>query len=260
MGTAIEQSKYWGKRAHDWAEVQEGMYTPLFAEVLRKTAAGPGTTLLDIGCGSGLFCQMATELGARVSGLDAAEPLLAIARQRSPQGDFRVGEMEELPFADQSFDLVTGFNSFQFAEDVVSALQEARRVRRKGGALVIAIFGRPEETEAVAFFKAINALLPPPPPGTPGPFALSLDGAFEKAVARAGMEPGKVEQIDTPWVYPDESTLLRGLLAPAPAARAIQQAGEAVVQAAILTALAPFRTTDGGYRLRNKTRYMVIRT
>ena len=120
MGTANVQGQIWGIRARDWAEVQEGLDAPLFNTVLRKTAVGAGTVLLDIGCGSGMFCQMAAKLGAQISGLDAAEPLLAIAHERTPQGDFRTGEMEELPYANQTFDVVTGFNSFQFAANPVN--------------------------------------------------------------------------------------------------------------------------------------------
>jgi 2-polyprenyl-3-methyl-5-hydroxy-6-metoxy-1,4-benzoquinol methylase len=97
MGTANLQSQLWGARARDWAEVQEGVAAPLFEAVLNKTAVGAKTSVLDIGCGSGSFCEMAAKRGARVSGIDAAEPLLAIARERVGQGNFRTGEMEELP-------------------------------------------------------------------------------------------------------------------------------------------------------------------
>jgi ubiquinone/menaquinone biosynthesis C-methylase UbiE len=45
-----------------------------------------------------------------------------------PLGDVRVGEMESLPWNDDTFDLVTGFNSFFFADDMVGALREAGRV------------------------------------------------------------------------------------------------------------------------------------
>jgi len=57
-------------------------------------------------------------------GLDAAEALLDVARKRTPSGDFRQGEMEELPFADGTFDVVTGFNSLQYAADPVNALRQ----------------------------------------------------------------------------------------------------------------------------------------
>jgi ubiquinone/menaquinone biosynthesis C-methylase UbiE len=120
-----------------------------------------------------MFCQMAAKLGARVSGLDATEPLLAIARERVPDGDFRAGDMEELPYSNHTFDVVTGFNSFQFAANPVKALQEARRVARIGAPVAIAVWGKREDTEGFALLAALGSLLPPPPPGAPGPFALS---------------------------------------------------------------------------------------
>lgn len=173
MGTANLQSQLWGARARDWAEVQEGMGAPLYEAVLHKTTVGPDATLLDVGCGAGMFCQMAAKLGARVSGLDATEPLLAIARERVPDGDFRAGDMEELPYSNHTFDVVTGFNSFQFAANPVKALQEARRVARIGAPVAIAVWGKREDTEGFALLAALGSLLPPPPPGAPGPFALS---------------------------------------------------------------------------------------
>ena len=48
--------------------------------------------------------------GAVASGLDASEALVAIARARTPSGDFRVGDMFALPFADAAFDVATSFN------------------------------------------------------------------------------------------------------------------------------------------------------
>ena len=168
--------------------------------------------------------------------------------------------MEELPYADRTFDVVAGFNSFQFAASPVHALQEARRVSRPGASLVITVFGKREDTEATAYFAAVASLLPPPPPGAPGPFALSVDGALEALVTEAGMLPGKVEEFDCPWAYPDETTLLRGLLSPGPGIRAVQLAGEAAARDVVLKALAPFKTVSGGYMIRNKARYMIVKT
>jgi SAM-dependent methyltransferase len=258
MGTAIIQAQLWGVRARDWAEVQEATFTPLFETVLDQTGVGAGTTVLDIGCGSGLFCLLAAQRGAHVSGLDASEPLLTIARERTPHGSFRMGEMEELPYPERSFDLVTGFNSFQFAADPLNALREARRVTRPGGKLVIGVFGLPQDCDARYYFAALGKLLPPPPPGTPGPFALSVDGALEALVASTGLQPGKAEEIDIPWAYPEASTMLNGLLASGPGTRAIQLVGEDTAAKAILQTLAPFKTASGEYRLENKARYMVV--
>ena len=259
MGTAQVQGPLWGVRARDWAEVQEGMFAPLFEAVLRRTAVGEGTSVLDIGCGSGGFCAMAAKLGARLSGLDAAEALLAIARERVPKGDFRVGEMEELPYSNQTFDLVAGFNSFQFAAHPVRAVQEAGRVSRTAAPVIIAVFGKREDTEAAPYFAALGSLLPPPPPGALSPFAFSHDGGLESLVTQAGLIPETVEEVDCLWEYPDEKTLLRGLLSSSPAIRAIQHAGEAAVTVTLLKNLVPFKTASGGYAFRNKARYIIAK-
>lgn len=126
MGSAQAQGQVWGVQARNWADLMEKMALPVYHVVLDKTNAGRGTCLLDIGCGPGMAAQLAAKLGAHVSGLDASEGELAIARERVPNGDFRCGEMEELPYADASFDVVTAFNSIQFADNPLHALREAK--------------------------------------------------------------------------------------------------------------------------------------
>lgn len=259
MGTAHLQSQLWGVRARDWAEVQEGMFKQLYEDVLHRTGITAGTKLLDIGCGSGIFCQMAAMRGAWVSGLDATQPLLAIASRNVPFGDFRKGEMEELPYADRTFDVVTGFNAFQFAASPLNALREARRVSRDGAHIVIAVFGKRQDCDFAVCLEALSALLPPPP-GAAGPFSLSSKATLEEMATQARLTPQCVEEVDCLWEYPDEETALRGTLSSGPAIRIIMQRGEMAVHEAILKALAPFCTPAGGYLLRNKGLYLIARS
>ena len=131
--TAEVNGVLWGTRSADWAQLQEGQCQPVYEAVLERLSVGPGTALLDAGCGAGMASQMAASRGARVTGVDASEALLAIARQRVPDGTFGCSDLETLPFADASFDAVTGFNSFQYAGNPGKALAEARRVTKPGG-------------------------------------------------------------------------------------------------------------------------------
>jgi ubiquinone/menaquinone biosynthesis C-methylase UbiE len=132
----------WGARTRDYANLAEGCFRPAYERVFAETEVRPGTRLLDVGCGPGLAAQIAAQRGAHVAGLDAAEASLAIAREQTPSGDFRRGDMQHLPWADRSFDVVTGFNAFQFADDPLRAVQEARRVLAPGGRLAIVVWGR----------------------------------------------------------------------------------------------------------------------
>ena len=107
--------RLWGARARDWSDLQEPMTRRVYDAVFQRIGVGAQTNYLDVGCGSGLAARLAADRGAKVSGVDAAENLLAIAQSRVPAGQFRVADLEELPFADKTFDVVTGFNSFQYA-------------------------------------------------------------------------------------------------------------------------------------------------
>jgi cyclopropane fatty-acyl-phospholipid synthase-like methyltransferase len=91
---------------------------PAWAAVADVTGIGRGTRVLDVGCGTGGFCALAAERGAVVHGIDAMPERVAEARGRVPGGDFRVELMEQLPWPAGSFDVVTGFNAFQYALDV----------------------------------------------------------------------------------------------------------------------------------------------
>lgn len=249
-GSAPVQGPLWSARAQDWAEVQEHVARPSWQAVIDEHAPLAGRDALDVGCGSGGFAVLAAAAGARVAGIDAAPGLVEIAEQRVPEGTFRVGELERLPYADGSYDLVTGFNSFQYAVNPVNALREAKRVTRPGGAVVAMVWGTADECEPAAYLNALAALLPPPPPGAPGPFALSGPGSLERLVADAGLIPGPRRVVDCPWEYPDQPTLVRGLLSSGPAARAIAHAGEAAAREAVIAATARYRRPDGSYSMR----------
>jgi len=256
-GTAEKNGQLWGARARDWAEVQEGQFAAAYHAVLRHAAVGPGMRHLDAGCGAGMVAALSASLGATVSGLDAAEPMLQIARDRTPAGDFRQGEIEDLPFEDDSFDLVTGFNAFQFAADPARGLAEAGRVTRPGGAVVIMTWGEPAGMEAAAHVFAMKPLLPALPPHAPGPFALSDEKALRAFAEAGGLTPVEVLDVDTPWFYRDEATALRGLGSSGVAVRAIEHSGEEVFLAAMRAFLAPLRQADGSYRIGARARCLV---
>jgi SAM-dependent methyltransferase len=258
-GSAGLQGELWGVRARDWAEVQEGTVLPLYQEVLTKTGIGQGTNLLDVGCGAGSFCALAAARGSSVSGFDATQALIDIAKSRTPEGRFELGDMESLPYPEATFDVVTGFNSFLYAANPANALREARRVAAQGAWVVIAVWGRPEDCKAAACLAAVGKLLPPPPPGATGPFALSDVAALRQLVQEAGMSQIEINDVDCPWVYKDAETTLRGLLSAGPAVKAMRTSGEDRAREAMVAALEPFRNESGGYRLENKFRYALAR-
>jgi SAM-dependent methyltransferase len=257
MGTAGVQGELWGAGAEDWATLVEPMSTPLYEAVLDAVGAGPGTRLLDAGCGSGLALQLAQARGAVVTGLDASAALLEVARRRVPDGDLRQGELEELPFDSGGFDAVTAFNAVQYAADPIAAVAELARVATVGAPVAVVAWGDPDRCETRSVLAAIGALLPPPPPGAAGPFALSAPGTLEELVATAGLTPKHAEEVELPFELPDLDTAVRGHLSSGPARRAIGMAGLAAVEGAIRSALEPSVQPDGTSRHTNVFRYVV---
>ncbi len=254
--TALANGRLWGTRARDWGEIQEGQCRPAFEAVLDSIPLRPGVRYCDVGCGAGLAALIAADRGAEVSGIDAAESLLEIARERVAGGAFDLGEMEDLPFPDATFDVVTGFNSFQFAADPVAALREARRISKPSGRVIVLTWGDPQGMEAAAIVGALKGLLPPPPPGAPGPFALSNEGALRAFAASAGLTALEVSDVACVWRYKDLETALRGLGSSGVAAKAAEHAGAEAVDQSHEAALAPFRQNDGSYRLGASFRWL----
>ena len=258
-GSAAFQSRLWSATSRDWADYQEPLMKPWYEAVLDQAHIGQGAQVLDVGCGAGLFVQMAAQRGARVSGLDATPEFISIARERTPQADLRIGEMEALPFDEGAFDVVTGFNAFQFASNPAHALREARRVVRAEGRVVVGVFGREQDCDLAAPLAAFSRLMPPLPPGTQGPFALSEDGTLEGLVRKAGLVPLETADVDVPFDFAEETSALRCLLSNGPAVIAIRTSGAERVRHAVLNAIVPFKTASGSYHLDNKFRYLVAR-
>jgi SAM-dependent methyltransferase len=257
--TSVVNGRFWGSAAADWAAIQERACFPVYRATFDHVALGVKTNYVDLGCGAGMAAQLAAQRGAQVSGLDAAENLLSIARSRVPTGDFRVGELEHLPFPDASFDLVTGFNSFQYAANPSAALAEARRIAKRGAEVVIMTWGEPEGMEAASLVAALRPLLPTPPPGAPGPFSLSNEQALRGFATAAGLEPLTLFDVDSPWQYVDLATALRGLRSSGVAARAIEHSSAEAVDESHARALTPFRQPDGSYKIGATFRCLVTR-
>jgi SAM-dependent methyltransferase len=253
--TATTEGPAWSAAAHGWAAHWAAFGAPAREAVALAAGIEAGTSVLDLGCGSGEFCALAAARGARVSGIDAAEVLVEIARQNLPNADLRVGAIERLPWPDDSFDLVTGFNVFQFAADFVAALTEARRVTRSGGRVAICNWGRVEECEVHAISEPLAELKPSIPREAP---SVGEPGVLEELARRAGLAPERAEAVAVPYEFPDRSALERGLLAIAPVYQVGPEASKRVVRETVEGPAERFRRSDGSYRFDNRWRYLIV--
>jgi SAM-dependent methyltransferase len=257
-GSARRWGPLWGARPDDWARSEE-QQVPTYEEAIRRVGIEPGRLVLDIGCGSGVLLRLAAERGAKPFGIDASERLVALARNRVPEADVRVGEMERLPYPDDTFDVVTGFNSFFFAADMVAALREAGRVAKPGAPVVIQVWGRPERCALEAMKRVARPFMPKRPAGAPPQPELWRPGVLEALASEAGLTPETA--FETSWAleFPDDEALGRAMMAPMGLAEVVGPDREPDVKAEIVQALASCRLPGGGYRIENEYRYLIAR-
>ena len=145
--SADRNGEAWGLRAQDWSEV-ETQQRPTYEEAVRAIASARARRSSTSAAAAAPSCALAADAGATVCGLDASHELLELARERVPEADLAQGDLQQLPYVDDSFDAVLGFNSFFFADDMIAALREAGRVAKPGAPVVIQVWGRPEAFDA----------------------------------------------------------------------------------------------------------------
>lgn len=258
MASGKVQGELWGARAQDWANSAEQTTQALWVAMLDAADIRPETRLLDLGCGAGGASVLATQRGARVTGLDASENLIAIARERLPEAQFEVGEIENLPFEDGAFDVVFAANSIQFADDQAKVVREARRVLDSAGRLVVGMWCEPQRNEVGAFMRVIAPLMPPSPElPTQASIAMreNLIGLLERVGATV-MAEGEVACV---FVFSDRDVLRRGMMSPGILVQAARAIGEDKLESLLLEAAEQFRQADGSYRFTNWFRWVVCR-
>lgn len=256
----------WSAAAPSWGEYADYVDErgALVGEAMLAAAEiRPGDVVLELGCGPGGVGLSAAELvgaGGQVVLSDVAPEMTAIAAERAEQRRLRNVvtrelDMEQLDVADSSFDKVLCREALMLVADPTAAAREARRVLRPDGRAVFAVWGPPEANPWLsALLDALSAQLgaPVPPPGMPGPFALSERGALAEVLAAGGFHeieiaevaaPMQVASLDDWWrMVPSLAGPVAGLLASLPddITSTIRGAAEATLQ--------PF-TAQTGYQI-----------
>jgi SAM-dependent methyltransferase len=152
-----------GQVTRSAADIYEEFFVPaLFAAwpgpVADAAGIGPGQKVLDVACGTGVLAREAASRvrpGGTVTGLDRNDGMLAVARRKAPEIEWRQGEAEALPFPDGRFDAVVSQFGLMFFEDRVLALAEMWRVLGPGGRLAVAVWDALERTPGYAAMTAL---------------------------------------------------------------------------------------------------------
>lgn len=259
MSSSEIQGELWGRAPTDWMELQESFSVPLWQSMLDTVGVGAGTTLLDAGCGAGGASVLARHRGASVTGLDASDALLALARKRVPDGDFRVGDLEVLPFDNGVFAAVIAASSIQYATHSLIALQELARVAISDGLISVGLFSSPEKAEYRVVFEAIADALPEPPQGE-GAFALSQPGTLERLIEAAGMRVIDAREVDCPFTFSDMEAFWRGCISAGPVQAALEVVAAEELRTRLEDAAVPYQRKDGSIRFEVAFRQVTARS
>ena len=131
----------WTEKYERWFETPIGRLIKGYEQelILKMLDPGHGETILDAGCGTGIFVVDLVEAGARVVGLELSPAMLRRSGAKfSGRAFYPVqGDMSRLPFADNSFPRTVSNTAIEFIEDAGSAVGELFRVTKPGGVIVV---------------------------------------------------------------------------------------------------------------------------
>lgn len=234
-----------------------GWAAPLYDRVLDAGGAGPGTRILDLGCGAGGFAAAAVARGAQVHGLDTDPGAVAWATREVPGGRFTVGDAHDLGILGP-VDLAAAVQLIAHVTNPVQVLREAARVA-PGGVVAVTVWGDEQECDVRMFGAALTPWLPPRPRPTGGPAPVTDPDRLRRLAELAGLTGGELTEVVCPFRYPDDDALVAPLFDTAIGRHAVNRGGPAAVRAAVLDRMADRRLPDGSYRLDNLFRVLVTR-
>jgi SAM-dependent methyltransferase len=215
----------WGRKAVDFSTLSELGNCREYVFVHHQLGVDAGDRLLDVACGSGLAIELARLRGASCSGVDASARLVAVARDRNPECDIRVGDLNALPWDPASFDIVTSFRGIWGTTP--GAVSEIHRVLRPGGRLGITVWGHLKVSPGAWALAPLRLATAEKVGNQAAMVSLGRPGAGEQLLESCGFVD--VERVEVPfaWEFADPQLYARALASSGPAYEAIQNVGEA---------------------------------
>jgi len=142
----MDKEKFYDTIADDFDSIMNMYDTNRRIEVIFDDFLGSedlkNSTLLDGGCGTGLFTKKAIERGAKVTSLDIAPKLVELTIKKNPTATGVVGSLLELPFEDNTFDYVISSDVIEHTPDPLAAVKELIRVLKPEGKICITVPNR----------------------------------------------------------------------------------------------------------------------
>lgn len=213
-----ERFRSFERQRHDeLAPTYHNFATPITSlaikPLLQAAEVRVGNRLLDVATGPGTVAFEASKLGAQAFGVDLSLGMIEMARKSYPKIDFRVADVERLPFDDQSFDTVAcnfGLGHFPNPE---ASVAECVRTLKQGGRIALSWWDQPSKIIQGLFLDAINEIGAKPPPDVPtgySVFRFADTEEFSRLLKGAKLSEVVIEEYKTTYLIPDVETLWRG--------------------------------------------------
>jgi SAM-dependent methyltransferase len=232
----------WGRRAVDFAVLSEPGNCREYVAMHQRLGVSDRDHLIDVACGAGFAIELARARGATCSGIDASSRLVAVARDRNPDADVRVGDMHAMPWHDGSFDVATSFRGVWGTTP--AALGEIHRVLAPGGRLGLTVWGHIKASPGAWALMPFSMAAAAKVENQAAMVSLGRPGAGENLLARYGFIDVERFAVPFAWEFSDPAMYARALASTGPAYEAMQNVGEAAFLAAA-THEARSRVRDG---------------
>ena len=176
--------------AGDFPAIAERQLWEVGPRVVEAADVHPGDAVLDVACGTGNAALRAAQAGGDVVGLDLTPELFDAGRKLATElhvaVDWVQGDAEDLPFEDESFDVVLSTFGCMFAPRHQVTAHELARVLRPGGRLAVASWT--PDGGMGAFFRMVGPYLPPPSPLAQPPALWGSEEHVEQLFEGSGIE------------------------------------------------------------------------
>jgi SAM-dependent methyltransferase len=213
----------------------------------------PGIRLLDVASGPGTLAAEAAVRGARPIGVDLSPQMIELAQQLYPTIEFRVADVEHLPFADRTFDaVVCAFGLGHFPRPEL-AVAECVRTLSPGGRIAFSWWDDPSRQRIQGIFREaiseIGVSAPPDLPAGHNMFRFSNSGEFLRLLNTAGLAEVRVTEHAATYVVPDTETLWQGglgsLVLTGAVIRKQDRATQELIRTAFERSASVYRSADG---------------
>jgi SAM-dependent methyltransferase len=252
------EAEGWSAQARTYGGLIGAITSRLAESLLDAAGVRSGWRVLDVATGPGYVAERAAARGASAVGIDLAEGMLELARQRVGGVELLRADAEKLPFAGASFDAVVGGFVINHLPHPQRALAEATRVLVSGGQVAFSVWDHPERMRVIGVVKEAietagvdrgDAL----PAGGPDPYRFADEGEFRALLEATDLVGVTVTTVELTHRVAGTEELLAGLLGSnvrtATLIRALGAMARRRTTVALERIVEPYRTSDGALEL-----------